>query len=96
MIAMRYGCVPVARSTGGLVDSIKDFEAVENSTGFLFLNSDPVDFAKRIGDALRIYKNKRIWNNLVVRGMKEDFSWDLSASMYLQLYLDLVLRKENG
>ena len=86
MIAMRYGCVPIARSTGGLVDTIKDYDSVEESTGFLFTNSDPIDFANKIGTALEVFENKRLWNKLVVRGMNTDFSWNRSASRYRKLY----------
>jgi starch synthase len=94
MIAMRYGCIPVARSTGGLVDTIKDFDAVQDSTGFLFEDSTPVDLARRIGDALRVFEDKKLWKELAIRGMKTDFSWDRSAFRYRKLYSDLISGKK--
>jgi len=94
MIAMRYGCVPVARATGGLKDTIGDYNAepVSQSTGFLFQEPTYSDLATAIWRALKVYRDKRRWRGLQRRGMKEDFSWERSAREYLALYKELLDR----
>ncbi|NIW46235.1 MAG: glycosyltransferase [candidate division Zixibacteria bacterium] len=93
MIAMRYGCVPVARATGGLKDTITDYGESNSSTGFLFEQADPVEMAAALERALVTYKDKRRWPHLQKRGMSKDFSWKKSAAQYFQLYQSLVEKK---
>ncbi len=90
MIAMRYGCVPIARSTGGLRDTIKDYGSSRNSTGFLFDEPSPEALSEAIGRAMRIYEDRESWVKIQQRGMGQDFSWIRSARQYLNLYLSLV------
>ena len=89
MIAMRYGCVPVARATGGLRDTVQDIQQGANSTGFLFETPTPVELAKVMGRAMRVYQNEAIWQGLQLRGMRRDFSWERSAQEYLRLYQEV-------
>lgn len=93
MIAMRYGCIPIARNTGGLRDTITDFEDSQNSTGFLFKNPTSQDFAEAIIRALTIYTEQEKWYGLQKRGMAIDFSWKRSAKQYLNLYRSIVMTK---
>jgi len=88
MIAMRYGCVPVARATGGLKDTIGDYdrETVSQSTGFLFYEARADDLAGALRRALEVYHDKRRWRGLQRRGMKKNFSWKKSAEKYFRLY----------
>ena len=82
MIAMRYGCVPVVRATGGLADTVQD-----GITGFTFDDFAVADFWDALWRALYIYFNdKESWNSLQSRGMTSDFSWKHSAYGYSQLY----------
>ena len=90
MIAMRYGCVPIARSTGGLRDTINDHGISRNSTGFLFDEPNPEALLEAIGRAMRIYEDRDSWVKIQQRGMEQDFSWIRSARQYLNLYLSLV------
>jgi len=92
MIAMRYGCVPVARATGGLRDTITDYREASDSTGFLFEPANPLAMAETLRDALTIYSDKRRWPYLQKRGMRQDFSWKNSALQYYKLYQSLVKR----
>jgi len=87
MIAMRYGTVPLARSTGGLHDTIHDDPTLAESTGFLFDEADPEAFAGSLRRALYIYSNQAEWRNIQIRGMNQDFSWSKSALEYGNLYL---------
>jgi starch synthase len=90
MIAMRYGCVPVARSTGGLKDTIRDFGTSKPATGFLFQEPDSNGLADAISRCLELFPDQEAWRELQRRGMAQDFSWEHSARQYLQLYLSMV------
>ena len=89
MIAMRYGCIPVAREVGGLKDSIiSDPSGIK--TGYLFKQSDGLAFSKCLKNALLDYKNKDRWISIQKRAMSVDFSWKKSAMQYLNLYYSML------
>lgn len=90
MIAMRYGCVPVARAVGGLYDTIQDFDQTPDSTGFLFQDAAPESLAQAIARALEVYRERQDWQMLQRRGMQRDFSWHETAIQYLDLYRTLT------
>ena len=90
MLAMRYGCVPIARATGGLRDTIQDYNQATGSTGFLFNDPTSKSLAEALDRALHVYANREEWHGLQRRGMAQDFSWASSARQYLSLYLSLV------
>ena len=94
MIGMRYGCVPLARATGGLKDTIIDYHQGKKgeSTGFLFEEASSLDLSKTIRRALAVYQDQRRWQGIQRRGMKKDFSWTRSAKEYLKLYRELINR----
>jgi len=82
LIAMRYGSVPVVRSTGGLADTVQD-----GITGFTFLDYSAGAFWEALGRAIYTYNNdKDSWRNIQKVGMQTDFSWQRSAYGYQQLY----------
>lgn len=89
MIAMKYGSIPIVRETGGLKDTVKD-SLDGKGTGFTFKNYDPYDMKKAIARALEGYKNKSGWQTLMARAMKQDNSFNKSASEYIGLYDKLV------
>lgn len=91
MISMRYGCVPLARATGGLKDTIMDYHHGERSasTGFLFEDISSYQLADCLRRALHVFQDQRRWTALQKRGMKKDFSWDRSAARYHALYQSL-------
>jgi starch synthase len=90
MIAMRYGCVPVARATGGLCDTITDYRASPSSTGFLFRNATYPALALALRRALQVYNDSQTWQDIQRCGMLRDFSWKRSAQEYLELYRSLL------
>ena len=94
MIAMRYGCVPVARATGGLKDTIVDCMHLAECTGFLFEEATALDLEKAIRRALAAYKQKRIWKKIQKFCMERDFSWQQSALKYFNLYT--ILHNNNS
>jgi starch synthase len=88
MMAMRYGCVPLARATGGLQDTIIDSE--ENRTGFLFQSATSTALAEALHRALEIFPDQERWTAIQRRGMSQDFSWENSAIQYAKLYRGLL------
>ncbi|HZU87102.1 MAG TPA: glycogen synthase [Anaerolineaceae bacterium] len=89
MIGMRYGCVPLARATGGLVDTVFDLPEINQSTGFLFKELSGKALAKALDRAIRVYHNQNDWKRLQINGMRKDYSWEGSALQYAHLYLKL-------
>lgn len=85
--SLQYGTVPVVRKTGGLADTVKDAdENPETGNGFTFSGFDSNQFYNAIERALSCFKDKSRWLKIVDRGMKEDFSWNNSASKYIEIY----------
>ncbi len=86
MEAMRYGAVPIARKTGGLADSVIDYDPKSSAgTGFLFKDFDSMSLAIAIIRAAEIYKNPGAWHKIQRHGMEKDFSWRNSAAQYAHL-----------
>jgi starch synthase len=98
MIAMHYGCLPIARATGGLSDTIQDQKDSSQNTGFLFKPASSNALAEAILRALRIYTdNPKVWHAMQIHAMQQDFSWDRSAMEYLRQYKILLdKRKDQG
>jgi glycogen phosphorylase len=87
LLAMHYGCVPIAHATGGLVDSVRDFEPQSGQgTGFTFVNQDRWALFAAVVRALESYRRREEWRGLQQRGMTRDVSWRSSAEKYVQLY----------
>lgn len=84
---MRYGAVPVVRATGGLADIVDDFDPNLNSgNGFVFHNYTKLSLFGAIVRAIQVYRNQKVWTELVRKVMKEDFSWEKAAEQYIDLY----------
>jgi starch synthase len=86
MESMRYGCVPIARKTGGLADTVIDDAPGSPGNGFLFQEFDHMAFMIAVVRAYAAFQDKRRWKGIVRRGMREDFSWDISAARHAQVY----------
>jgi len=85
MIAMRYGCVPLARSTGGLQDTI-----IDGGTGFLFNAPQSDAFIEALERVLFQFTNPASWQAIQKQGMAQDFSWHRSAFEYAKMYQNLL------
>ena len=85
MISCSYATVPIVRAVGGLYDSIKSYPA-SDSNGFTFDNYNAHDFLFKIYEALELYKNTAEWDKLTLRAIKSDFTWNKSASKYMEIY----------
>ncbi len=84
---MRYGAVPVVRSTGGLADIVTDFDPEHNTgNGFTFHNYNKLSLFGAIIRAIQVYRNDKLWSDLTRRVMKEDVSWEKAARQYQDLY----------
>lgn len=90
MIAMRYGCLPIARATGGLRDTVIDLPDPATSTGFLFEDATPEALAAAVRRAIKAYAAPESWQARQIFGMQQDFSWNRSARIYVQLYHQLM------
>jgi starch synthase len=87
LYSLRYGTVPIARSAGGLVDTVEPWNAATGEgTGFRFDASDGTGMIWAVDQALAAYKDKKAWRTLMKNGMSRDFSWDRSARAYVDLY----------
>jgi starch synthase len=85
--AMRYGCIPVVRATGGLADSVIDFDPNHHiGTGFSFDNFSAMSFLTAVVRSLETYRNSAVWGKIIRQAMQQDFSWDQTARKYLDLY----------
>lgn len=93
MIAMRYGCIPVARATGGLRDTIFDPAQSDHPNGFLFEKATSEALAGGLARALELFPDRQAWQSLQRCGMQQDFSWQHFARQYLDRYLSVLQLK---
>jgi starch synthase len=85
--SLRYGTVPVVRATGGLDDTIENFDLqLGTGTGFKFQEYSGTALLDAILQALHQYSNDGIWKRIQLNGMAKDFSWNKSAAEYARLY----------
>ncbi|MCM8790760.1 MAG: glycogen synthase GlgA [Candidatus Omnitrophica bacterium] len=93
MIGFKYGAIPVARKTGGLKDTIHEFDPkTRKGSGFLFVDYKPEALLDAINKALATYQRRELWRALVKNVMELDFSWKVSAREYIRLYQKIVKR----
>jgi starch synthase len=85
LISMRYGTLPVARATGGLVDTIRNRHE-KDWTGYLFGPFDKGALLGATGRALHDYRDSHLWTDAVRRAMSQDFSWERSAARYEEIF----------
>jgi starch synthase len=96
LIALRYGGAPIVRRTGGLADTVIEFDPARRSgTGFVFDAFTPDALVAAAGRAASTFRQPALWKALVRNAMAEDFSWDASAREYVTLYRK-ALRARNA
>lgn len=89
MFAMRYGTLPIVRTTGGLKDSVRDLSE-ENGVGIRFDHLHIDDMSHALMRSYKVYEQTDYKNNLVKKAMALDFSWDVSAKKYKEIYESLL------
>ena len=87
MYSTRYGTVPVVRATGGLDDTVEDFDRARGTgNGFKFGPYTAAAMLEKIHEALYCYAEPEIWRKIQLNGMRTDNSWRAAAQKYLELY----------
>jgi len=85
--SLRYGTVPVVRATGGLDDTVQNYDAkTGRGTGFKFQEYSGAELLAAIRKALSAYQDRSSWQKIQTNGMACDFSWKTSAASYVTLY----------
>lgn len=94
MISLRYGTIPVVRFTGGLADTVSEYNAATGTgNGFGFSEYSGTELLKALRRALHLFREQpEQWNKLVRNAMEQDFSWTRSGVEYLQLYQEAMSR----
>jgi starch synthase len=91
MYALKYGTIPVVRATGGLDDSIQEYDPEKNTgNGFKFDDFTAEATMEALHRAKSIYDDKGKWTALIGNAMASDFSWERAARVYLELFASLL------
>lgn len=91
MYALKYGTVPVVRATGGLDDTIVQFDPrTKKGNGFKFTLYKPEALLSALAKAVQIFQDSKTWKRIMANGMKADFSWDRSARKYMDIYRSIM------
>jgi len=87
MIALAYGTIPIVHHTGGLVDTVVDYDdSPERGNGFLFTRYTAGGLVEAVRRAIAVYRKKDAWTQLRRTAMASRFTWDAAAGRYLELY----------
>ena len=92
LISLRYGTIPIVRATGGLADTIADWDPVRQSgNGFVFSAYDHWDLYAQVVRALETFRQPQLWYRLQANAMATDVSWANSAEKYVRLYRTAIV-----
>jgi starch synthase len=96
--SLKYGTVPVVRKTGGLADTVQDWNeflafGLETGTGYTFNEYSPRALVNTIKRAMHDFELKDVWNNIRLNGMSKNYSWKKSAEKYINLYEKAILNR---
>jgi starch synthase len=87
LYSLRYGTIPIVRATGGLDDSVQNFDAKKRQgTGFKFEAYEGRALLECVRRALQVFRDPEAWRTIQLNGMAKDFSWKTSAAAYVTLY----------
>jgi len=91
LMAMRYGTVPVVRATGGLRDTVIDYNSSRShATGFHFTDATPKAFDVALEQAIKVYQTPASWSRIRNRALRRNSSWEASAETYAKMYSSLL------
>lgn len=92
--SLRYGTIPIVRKTGGLADTVVDYnEDDTRGNGFVFNQYTAAAMLEAVKRAVRAYHDESVWQKIIKRAMKQDFSWHMVADRYIKLYQKLENQK---
>lgn len=96
--SLKYGTVPVVRKTGGLADTVQDWNEFlargeEIGNGFSFYDYSSHALVNSVHRAINDFYNKPTWRKIQLNGMNKDFSWKRSAEKYIALYEEAVQKR---
>lgn len=93
LIALRYGTIPVVRQTGGLKDTVQQYNKyTQEGNGFVFKNYNAHEMMYALKRALSFYGNYEIWHKIQLNAVQADYSWKRSAKEYEALYERLTAK----
>jgi starch synthase len=97
LMSLRYGTIPIVRATGGLADTIEDFDSTDSpdGNGFVFSDYTGAALLECVRRAVATYRSKATWQTLVQRALSADFSWARSAGRYAALYADAAAARKD-
>ncbi|HET6879775.1 MAG TPA: glycogen synthase GlgA [Pirellulales bacterium] len=99
LYSLKYGTAPVVRATGGLADTVTDSNeqtlAAGKATGFTFRAYEGLALAETLKRAIDAWHQPALWSQIVLNGMRQDWSWSRSAQQYVALYQSLVASRQN-
>jgi len=94
LISLKYGTIPVVRNTGGLADTIIDINTIKDikkgGQGFKFSEYSRQQFYSVLKRAVDFYNDRNLWTEVILNGMRCNFSWDYSAEKYKNLYNSII------
>ena len=92
--SMKYGTIPVVHATGGLDDTVEEWDPAEKTgTGFKFQHYDAQSFLDGIDRALAAFYDKSQWQKLIENGMAQNFSWEKPANDYVAAYEEAARKR---
>jgi starch synthase len=94
LYSLKYGTVPIVRKTGGLADTIRDADENPDGNGFVFEESSVAALRDAVSRAVAAFRTTQRWNEIVQRGMAQDFSWTTAARAYENLYRKILREAE--
>ena len=87
MYSLAYGTPPIVRKTGGLADAVQLYDIGQGSgNGIVFDHPSPQALSWALGYAMDLWRDRPAWNQMVQNGMRQDFSWEKQAGLYVELY----------
>ena len=90
--SLKYGTIPIVRATGGLQDTIQEFNPeTGEGNGFIFGLYESQELLEAVVRALTLFNDREKWATLMKNAMAADFSWERSAGAYLDLYQKLLV-----
>lgn len=97
MYAMKYGTVPIVRATGGLADTVSEFDPASGAgTGFIFHAYSTEAMVGALARALLRFAESTQWKRLIANCMAADFSWQVAAEHYGKLFAKVVAGRRGG